>query len=59
MVQTFLYPILAYPPHITALNLEKTARVEGTVLGIKGQYLLLDTSVLILPTATSCAFSTW
>lgn len=46
VVQTFLYPILAYPPRITALNLEKTARVEGTVLGIKGQYLMLDTGVL-------------
>ncbi|MBI3302665.1 MAG: DUF2797 domain-containing protein [Deltaproteobacteria bacterium] len=45
-VHAFTYPIVAYPTRITALNLDKTARVEGSVLGIKGQYLLLDTGVL-------------
>jgi hypothetical protein len=42
----FDYPILAYPARIAALNLDKTPHVEGTLLGIKGQYLLLDTGVL-------------
>src|SRR5262249_55745052 len=45
-VQAFSYPVLQYPARVTALNLEKTPRVEGTLLGIKGQYLILDTGVL-------------
>ena len=27
-------------------NLDKTPRIEGTLLGIKGQYLMLDTGVI-------------
>jgi hypothetical protein len=42
----FTYPILEYPTRVTALNLDKTALIEGTLLGIKGQYLILDTGVL-------------
>lgn len=45
-VRTFSYPVLQYPTRVTALNLEKTPRIEGTLLGIKGQYLLLDSGVL-------------
>ena len=45
-VRAFSYPVLQYPTRVTALNLEKTPRVEGTLLGIKGQYLILDTGVL-------------
>ena len=44
--QTFTYPILCYPRRVNALDLHKTPDVEGTLLGIKGQYLLLDTGVL-------------
>lgn len=40
------YPVLHYPQKITAFNLDKNPLVEGTLLGIKGQYLLLDTGVL-------------
>jgi len=43
---TFTYPILRYPLRVTALDLNKNPHVEGTLLGIKGQYLLLDTGVL-------------
>lgn len=42
------YPITAYPAKIVSLDLEKTPLVEGTLLGIKGQYLLLDTGVINL-----------
>ena len=42
------YPITAYPAKIVSLDLEKTPVVEGTLLGIKGQYLLLDTGVINL-----------
>ncbi len=42
------YPVTAYPAKIVSLDLEKTPLVEGTLLGIKGQYLLLDTGVINL-----------
>jgi hypothetical protein len=45
-VRAFSYPVLQYPTRVSALNLEKTPRVEGTLLGIKGQYLILDTGVI-------------
>ncbi len=36
------YPVIRYPSKIKSLNLDKTPDIEGTLLGIKGQYLLLD-----------------
>jgi len=44
--RAFRYPVLEYPAKVTAINLDKTPRAEGTLLGIKGQYLILDTGVL-------------
>jgi hypothetical protein len=43
---TITYPVLEYPPKIVAFNLDKIPRVEGTLLGIKGQYLIFDTGVI-------------
>ncbi len=40
------YPVLAYPSKVTSLSLEKKPLVEGTLLGIKGQYWILDIGVL-------------
>lgn len=40
------YPVQAYPDKIVSLDLDKTPVVEGTLLGIKGQYLILDTGVI-------------
>jgi hypothetical protein len=40
------YPVLQYPDKVKAHNLDKQARVEGTLMGIKGQYLMLDTGVI-------------
>ena len=40
------YPVVTYPEKVTSLNFEKTPIVEGTLLGIKGQYLILDTGVI-------------
>lgn len=40
------YPVLEYPSKITAFNLDKNPLVEGSLLGIKGQYLILDTGVI-------------
>lgn len=43
---SFDYPVIEYPQKITALSFDKTPKIEGILLGIKGQYLLLDTGVL-------------
>ncbi len=40
------YPVSEYPEKIRALNLDRTPTLEGTLLGIKGQYLILDAGVL-------------
>ena len=40
------YPIEAYPAKITSFNLDKDPLAEGTLLGIKGQYLMFDTGVI-------------
>jgi hypothetical protein len=36
------YPVLAYPPKVNSVSLEKAPRVHGTLVGIKGQYLLWE-----------------
>jgi hypothetical protein len=40
------YPVLEYPDKIKSHNFDKEALVEGTLMGIKGQYLILDTGLL-------------
>lgn len=40
------YPINTYPDKVNALNFDKTAVISGTLLGIKGQYLILSSGVL-------------
>jgi hypothetical protein len=40
------YPVTEYPDKVRPLNFDKTPVIEGTLLGIKGQYLILDTGVL-------------
>lgn len=47
------YPVSEYPQKITSLDLEKTPQIEGTLLGIKGQYLILDCGVINLRKFTS------
>jgi hypothetical protein len=42
------YPVTAYPAKVTSLDLEKTPLIEGTLLGIKGQYLIFDSGVINL-----------
>lgn len=51
--QQFHYPVLQYPAKITSLNLDKTPQVRGRLLGLKGQYLLLDSGVINLRKYTS------
>jgi len=40
------YPVIDYPSKVSSLNFDKTAQISGTLQGIKGQYLILDTGVL-------------
>ncbi|MBD8496070.1 DUF2797 domain-containing protein [Pseudomonas syringae] len=42
----FRYPVEAYPTKIVSFNLDKNPVAEGTLLGIKGQYLIFDTGVI-------------
>ncbi len=47
------YPIEAYPAKINSFNLDKAPIAEGTLLGIKGQYLMFDTGVINIRKYTS------
>ena len=40
------YPVLRYPDKIASLELDKDTSVSGTLLGIKGQYLIFDSGVI-------------
>jgi hypothetical protein len=42
------YPVTDYPEKIKSLNFDRTPSVTGKLLGIKGQYLLLDSGVINL-----------
>jgi hypothetical protein len=47
------YPVAEYPAKVTSLNFDKTPRIEGELMGVKGQYLLLDCGVINLRKFTS------
>lgn len=36
------YPVLSYPDKVKSVGFDKIPTIEGKLLGIKGQYLLLD-----------------
>jgi hypothetical protein len=42
------YPVQAYPEKITSMNFDKEPVVSGTLIGIKGQYLIFDSGVINL-----------
>ncbi|PSJ41401.1 DUF2797 domain-containing protein [Zobellella endophytica] len=42
------YPVLEYPKKIASHNFDKNPVVSGTLLGIKGQYLIFDSGVINL-----------
>ncbi len=50
---TFSYPVHTYPKKVVSLNMDKEPLVEGTLLGIKGQYLIFDTGVINIRKYTS------
>ena len=40
------FPVLEYPATVKSLNFDKQPQVGGTLLGIKGQYLIFDSGVI-------------
>jgi len=40
------YPVIEYPEKVSSLNFDKTHEIHGQLLGIKGQYLILDKGVI-------------
>jgi hypothetical protein len=47
------YPVLEFPTKIKSHNFDKNPIVEGTLMGIKGQYLIFDTGVINMRKFTS------
>ena len=45
-VTSISYPVLEYPKKVKSFNLDKLPQAEGTLLAIKGQYLIFDTGVI-------------
>lgn len=45
-VHRFEFPILEHPQKVKSLTLDRTPQIQGTLQGIKGQYLILDCGVL-------------
>ncbi len=40
------YPVIEHPHKIKSFNFDKAPVVEGTIMGIKGQYLMFDSGVI-------------
>ncbi|WP_439107533.1 DUF2797 domain-containing protein [Congregibacter sp.] len=40
------YPVLEYPTKVKSMTFDKLPEVSGTLMGIKAQYLILDTGVI-------------
>lgn len=49
----FRYPVIQYPVKVSSHDFDKNALVSGRLMGIKGQYLMLDTGVINLRKFTS------
>jgi len=41
------YPVLAYPPKVKSIKLDKVPYLEKKLMGIKGQYLLFDDGTVL------------
>jgi hypothetical protein len=49
----FEYPVMDYPEKVRSLNFDKTEEIGGTLVGIKGQYLIFDHAVINVRRFTS------
>ncbi len=45
-VYEFQYPVLEYPKKIRSIDVGATPKIDGTLLGMKGQYLIFDVGVI-------------
>lgn len=45
-VRTFSFPMTNYPTSVKAINLDKSRLIRAKLIGIKAQYLVLDTGVI-------------
>lgn len=45
-VVEIIYPVERYPEKVKSLNLDKIPLIQALILGIKGQYLILDSGVI-------------
>ncbi len=45
-IYEFNYPVLRYPDKIKSLSLDKISPIEGILTGIRGQYLMIDNSIV-------------
>ncbi len=52
-ITSIRYPVLEFPIKIKSHNFDKNNIVEGTLMGIKGQYLIFDTGVINIRKFTS------
>ena len=43
---SFTYPVNEYPSKVVSHNLDKQPLLEGTLMGVKGQYLIFDSAVI-------------
>ena len=46
-IYTFEYPVLKYPGQVKSINLDKSPLVNGTLAGIRGQYLIFSDNQVI------------
>ncbi len=44
---TINYPVIAYPPKVKSLKLDKIPLIEKKLMGIKGQYLIFDDGTVL------------
>lgn len=44
--QNIVFPVNEFPAKVTSFNFDKNPEVSGVLMGIKGQYLILDTGVI-------------
>lgn len=52
-VLQFDYPVQQYPAKISSFNFDKNPQIAGRLMGLKGQYLILDSGVVNLRKFTS------
>ena len=45
-IMDFRYPQLQVPEKIKSLDLNKQAHIEGTLIGVKGQYMIFENGVI-------------